>query len=84
MCQRQLEARLGQLHGDLVIARIDLDQQRSLLHPVVVFRVNADNGAVDAGADRIYVAIDFGIIGGFVRLQIVPRGRRRRAKCGNQ
>jgi hypothetical protein len=42
---------------------------------VCIFDVHVDNGAVDSGAYGIEMAVDFGIVGPLVRLQVIPKAQ---------
>src|SRR5215472_11312506 len=57
-----------------VVIRIELNQKRPGLDVLVVLdlRIDIENGASDASADRIQVAINLSIIGGFKPLGIQP------------
>src|SRR5260370_1783121 len=57
-----------------VVIRIELNQKRPGLDVLVVLdlRIDIENGASDASADRIQVAINLSIIGGFKTLGIQP------------
>ena len=62
----------GIFDRDLIVARIEVHQRLSLLHVVGVLDVNVDDSAVDARAYWIEMAIDFGIVGPFVGLRVIP------------
>src|SRR5208282_4757084 len=80
----ELKSSPGLRHCDLVIARVNLDQQFAGLHPVVVLDMDPDDGAVNAGAEGIYMSVDLRVVGGFVRLQIVPCERGDRSNGENK
>ena len=74
----------GVLDCDLIVPRIDLDQQLARPHSIVVLGVDPDDSAVDARAEWIDVAVYLRVIGGFVRLQVVPCERRHRTNGEDQ
>ena len=67
---RILKVGLGTFVSDLIIRGIDFDQHGSRRHVLIVLHIELDNVAGDAGADRIDVAIDLGIVGRFVAGEI--------------
>jgi hypothetical protein len=71
-------------HRDLVVARVDLDQQFARFHPVIVLGVDVDDGPVDARAKRIYMAVYLRVVGGLVGLQVIPCKGRERTHRENQ
>ena len=67
-----LISRLGFRDRHLVIRGIDLDQRRSRFHILVVVHQKLDHMPGDARADGIEVAIDLGVVSGFIAAQVAP------------
>ncbi len=84
LCDRKFEPSPRLRHCDLVVARIDLDQQFARFHTVVVLGMDADDSPVDPRAQRIDMSVYLRVIGGFVGLQIIPYEGRDRAERENQ
>jgi len=60
---------------DLVVARIEINQRLAFLDVVSILDVHRDNGIVDSSTYRIKAAVDFGIVGPFVRAHVIPKAQ---------
>ncbi len=58
---------------DLIVSGIQFDGQLAALHTLIVLDVNGRNRAGNAARDGVHVAIDLGIVDGFVSLQVRPK-----------
>ncbi len=65
-CLGALEIGFSALVGNLVIRRIDFYQHGARLHVLIVQDIQLHDVARNAGADGVDVAVDLGIIRGFV------------------
>jgi hypothetical protein len=60
------------IDGDLVVARIDLNEEGTAVHPIVVVDGHLDHGAADARRDLRNVPIDLRIVGRLVPARQQP------------
>src|SRR5271169_4545732 len=67
--------RLCLLQRDLIVAGIQLNQQRSRLDALIVVDVNGLDGAVDASRDRIQMAVNLRVVRALVTEGVeIPTG----------
>ena len=64
--------RLSMIDSDLIVVWIDLDEHSPFIDKLVILNVDGGHVTANACADRIYVAIDLRIVGGFVGGEITP------------
>jgi hypothetical protein len=57
------QIRLGAIEGHLVVARVELHQQRSRVHVLVVLDLDGLHGSADAGRDAVDVTVDLRVVG---------------------
>ncbi len=66
------ELREGLIEGDLIIARIEIDQRVTGFDHLVVVDIDVSDSAVDASADGVEMRIHLGIVGGFEIAGVQP------------
>lgn len=61
-----LEAGLGLVESHGVVLRVEFDQKIARLHRLIIFRMDRNDCAIDAGRERMQVANNLRVVGVFV------------------
>src|SRR5208283_3017966 len=63
-------AGLGLVESDLIITRVELDEDFTCRNSLIVFDVYSSHSAADSCADAVEMAVDLRVVGGLIRTEV--------------